>query len=364
MASNMSGTASSNSSLYYDYYSDEYSSSYDSDSSEHLLNALLPSPIQLTLGMVSTNSTPNKQGATGVQHRTRDNMDAALQKDLFDRTLRDEPIEDFVKYVYGFTDDDAKYIGSNIWTLHSDGLKEFDTVLREGRPEKELYAPFKTIIDDLCTKFESDGYTLHIGLAPLGDEQLRGTGTPRKPDGLFLFESFKENVTKVSWALSKGFLEFGITPKKRRIRKEERRPRDRIVTIREETTSTPSASEVAIDVGATVSQNDLAPSPPLEIQSGSKRRSSDSFEKSVKRSMQLEEAVPASPEQDLWIPLNEEVLDSDEDELPVIESHLPPVQVNPPPLDESEIDFETMGGCLTFEKFLAALGQRPRQYNS
>ncbi|KAF4588590.1 hypothetical protein EYR40_010143 [Pleurotus pulmonarius] len=350
--------------------------------------------------MVSTNSTPNKQGATGVQHRTRDNMDAALQKDLFDRTLRDEPIEDFVKYVYGFTDDDAKYIGSNIWTLHSDGLKEFDTVLREGRPEKELYAPFKTIIDDLCTKFESDGYTLHIGLAPLGDEQLRGTGTPRKPDGLFLFESFKENVTKVSWALSKGFLEFGITPKKRRIRKEERRPRDRIVTIREETTSTPSASEVAIDVGATVSQNDLAPSPPLEIQSGSKRRSSDvpemdeqrpskrpkvitrkqsqaaghlralwelfhqSFEKSVKRSMQLEEAVPASPEQDLWIPLNEEVLDSDEDELPVIESHLPPVQVNPPPLDESEIDFETMGGCLTFEKFLAALGQRPRQYNS
>ncbi|KAF4568441.1 hypothetical protein EYR36_010452 [Pleurotus pulmonarius] len=201
MASNMSGTASSNSSLYYDYYSDEYSSSYDSDSS-----------------MASTNSTPNKQGATGVRNRTRDNMDTALREDLSNRTLRDVSIEDFVKRVYGFTEDDMQYISSHLWTLDFEGLAEYNAVLSKGLPETALYLPFKTIIDALFKKFLDDQYVLDINLASLGNEQLRSTGTPRKPDGLFMFKSHKDS-DKVSWSLSKAFLEFQIRPSEQRLRK-------------------------------------------------------------------------------------------------------------------------------------------------
>lgn len=52
-----------------------------------------------------------------------------------------------------------------------------------------------------------------------------------------------------------------------------------------------------------------------------------------------------------------------DEERPVIESSPnleSPTLVEPLPLDEVEIDFETLGGCLTFENFLAALGEKPR----
>ncbi|KAF9502091.1 hypothetical protein BDN71DRAFT_1491454 [Pleurotus eryngii] len=260
MASNMSGTASSNSSLYYDYYSDDYSSDYDSDSS-----------------MASTNSTPNKRGAAGVRHRTRDNMDAALQEDLLGRTLRDVSIEDFVKHVYGFTSDDMKYIMSNSWTLNFEGLAEYNTALSKGRPENALYVPFKTIMDDLFGKFRDDGYTLDIKLASLGHEQLKSTGTPRKPDGLFMFKSHQDS-DKVSWSLTKAFLEFQISPSDKRIRKEARGARGRMRTICEGRTPVRSAPDSRVNVGAIASAPDLAPSPKLKAPSGFKRRSSDVLE--------------------------------------------------------------------------------------
>ncbi|KAF9502115.1 hypothetical protein BDN71DRAFT_1491472 [Pleurotus eryngii] len=260
MAANMSGTASYNSSLYYDYYSDDYSSDYDSDSS-----------------MASTNSTPNKQGAAGVRHRTRDNMDAALQEDLLGRTLRDVSIEDFVKHVHGFTSNDMKYIRSNQWTLNFKGLAEYNTALSKGLPENALYVPFKTIMDDLFGKFRDDGYKLDIKLASLGHEQLKSTGIPRKPDGLFMFKSHQDS-DKVSWSLSKAFLEFQISPSDQRIRKETRGARGRMRTIREGRTPVRSAPDSRVNVGAIASAPDLAPSPILKTPSGFKRRSSDVLE--------------------------------------------------------------------------------------
>ncbi|KAJ8690691.1 hypothetical protein PTI98_012097 [Pleurotus ostreatus] len=250
MASNMSDTISSNSLLHYDY-SDEYLSGYDSDSS-----------------MASTNSTPNKQGTTGALHRTRDNMDAALQADLRNRTLRDVSVDDFVKHVYGFTEKDTEYITSKTWTLDYQGLAEYNLALSKGLPETALYSPFKTIMDELFQKFRDDEYALDINLASLGSEQSKSTGTPRKPDGLFMFKSHKDSY-KVSWSLSKAFLEFQIRPGEQRLRKEARRVRRPIDTIREGTTL------AAANVGVIASTPDLAPSPPLKALSGYKRRSAD-----------------------------------------------------------------------------------------
>ncbi|KAJ8690672.1 hypothetical protein PTI98_012081 [Pleurotus ostreatus] len=246
----MSDTISSNSLLHYDY-SDEFLSGYDSDSS-----------------MASTNSTPNKQGATGARHRTRDNMDAALQADLRTRTLRDVSVEDFVKHVYGFTEKDIEYITSKAWTLDYQGLAEYNLVLSKGLPETALYSPFKNIMDGLFQKFRDDGYALDINLASLGSEQLKSTGTPQKPDGLFMFKSHKDS-DKVSWSLSKAFLEFQIRPSEQRLRKEARGVRRPIDTIREGTTP------AAANVGVIASTPDLAPSPPLKAPSGYKRRSTD-----------------------------------------------------------------------------------------
>ncbi|KDQ23778.1 hypothetical protein PLEOSDRAFT_1108264 [Pleurotus ostreatus PC15] len=259
MAAIMSGTASHNSSLYYDHYSDDYSSDYDSDSS-----------------MASTNSTPNKQGAAGIRHRTRDNMDAALQEDLLGRTLRDVSIEDFVKHVYGFTSNDMNYITSNQWTLDFKGLAEYNTALSQGRPENALYLPFKTIMDGLFEKFRNDKYSLDINLASLGHEQLKSTGTPRKPDGLFMFKSHQDS-DKVSWSLSKAFLEFQISPSDQRIRKEARGARGRMRTLCEGRTPR-SAPDSRVNAGAVASAPDLAPSPILKAPSGAKRRSSDVLE--------------------------------------------------------------------------------------
>lgn len=277
MASDMSDTVSSNSSLYYDYYSDDYSSDYNSDSSEHLLYGSLSSLICSELGMASTNSTPNKQGAAGVRHRTRDNMDAALQEDLLGRTLRDVSIEDFVKRVYGFTSEDMNYIMSNQWTLDFEGLADYNTALSKGRPENALYLPFKTIMDGLFKKFRDDKYSLDINLASLGHEQLKSTGTPRKPDGLFMFKSHQDS-DKVSWSLSKAFLEFQISPSDQRTRKEARGARGRMRTICEGRTPARSAPDPRVNAGAIASSPALAPSPILKAPSGFKRRSSDVLE--------------------------------------------------------------------------------------
>ncbi|KDQ23742.1 hypothetical protein PLEOSDRAFT_1108228 [Pleurotus ostreatus PC15] len=246
MAPNMSDTISSISLLHYDY-SDEYLSGYDSDSS-----------------MASTNYTPNKQGATGVWHRTRDN----LQADLHNRTLRDVSVEDFVKHVYGFTEKDTEYITSKAWTLDYQSLAEYNLVLRKGLPETALYSPFKTIMDGLFQKFSDDGYALDINLASPCSEQLKSTGTPRKPGGLFMFKSHKDS-DKVSWSLSKAFLEFQIRPSEQRLRKEARGVPRPIDTIRERTTL------AAANVGVIASTPDLAPSTPLKAPSGYKRRSAD-----------------------------------------------------------------------------------------
>ncbi|KAG5219559.1 Dimethyladenosine transferase [Salix suchowensis] len=260
MAANMSGTASYNSSLYYDYYSDDYSMS---------IFSTIRSLRSFDLNRYgSTNSTPNKQGAAGVRHRTRDNMDAALQEDLLGRTLRDVSIEDFQRHeVHNVKSVDSKF----------QGLAEYNTALSKGLPENALYVPFKTIMDDLFGKFRDDGYKLDIKLASLGHEQLKSTGTPRKPDGLFMFKSHQDS-DKVSWSLSKAFLEFQISPSDQRIRKEARGARGRMRTIREGRTPVRSAPDSRVNVGAIASAPDLAPSPILKTPSGFKRRSSDVLE--------------------------------------------------------------------------------------
>ncbi|KAF7421107.1 hypothetical protein PC9H_011627 [Pleurotus ostreatus] len=175
--------------------------------------------------------------------------DVALAKLLLCQPLSNVSIEDFVKNVYGFTDDDVDYINkSNVWTLHSGGLQEYNTVLSKDRPEEELYIPFKTIIDDLFKKFSDDGYKLDLNLVPPGDEQLDSTGAPWTPDGLFFFKSFNPKVDKLSWSLSKAFLEFAVTPQEQM-----------------------NETEACV----TVSAPDSAPS---STSSGSKRSSSDVLE--------------------------------------------------------------------------------------
>ncbi|KAF4568416.1 hypothetical protein EYR36_010427 [Pleurotus pulmonarius] len=164
-----------------DHSSDEYSSDHYSDSST---------------------------GAGGTWK-----ADAALAKHLLGQPIGDVSIEDFVKHVYGFTDDDVKYINDvNVWTLHPSGLKEYDTGLSEGRPEKELFVPFKIILDDLFKKFTNDGYKLNLNLVSGGDDQWKNTGAPCTPDGIFFFEPFDDKDDKLSWSLSKAFLEFAVTP--------------------------------------------------------------------------------------------------------------------------------------------------------
>lgn len=62
---------------------------------------------------------------------------------------------------------------------------------------------------------------------------------------------------------------------------------------------------------------------------------------------------------DLLVEIDE---DDEDDELPLYTSKSEPLPLVVPTLEEVEIDFETLGGCLTFENFLAALDQKPRQY--
>ncbi|KAF4586175.1 hypothetical protein EYR38_010449 [Pleurotus pulmonarius] len=164
-----------------DHSSDEYSSDYYSDSST---------------------------GAGGTWK-----ADAALAKHLLGQPIGDVSIEDFVKHVYGFTDDDVKYISDlNVWTLHPGGLEEYNAGLTKDRLEKELFVPFKIILDDLFKKFTNDGYKLNLNLVSGGDDQWKNTGEPWAPDGIFFFEPFDDKDDKLSWSLSKAFLEFAVTP--------------------------------------------------------------------------------------------------------------------------------------------------------
>lgn len=188
--------------------------------------------------------------------------DAALAKLLLGQPLGNVSIEDFVKSVYGFTDDDVKYINKlNVWTLHSVGLEEYNTVLSKDRPEEELYIPFKTILDNLFKKFSDDGYKLDLNLVPLGDERLDSTGAPWTPDGLFFFESFNAKVDKLSWSLSKAFLEFAVIPQEQ--------------IIETEATRGPTG---VVRGGITLTEASVTVSAPDSAPSGSKRPNSDVLE--------------------------------------------------------------------------------------
>ncbi|KAF4568426.1 hypothetical protein EYR40_010167 [Pleurotus pulmonarius] len=247
----------------------------------------------------STMSTRSKQCAAGVYKRNRHNMDSALKDDLCGLILGGVEMEEYVEKIYGVSEDDFKYIKSKDWKLV--GLPVYTKLLNAGAPEEDLYAPFKTIMANLFDTFIQDKKRLNVHHASLGKTALKSVGSVRKPDQLFFFGSHNDE-SPITWSLAKAFVEFAVTPSAQR-RKKEAQPE----------------TQVVLD-----DDNDVF-----------------------------------APLKEGQVPANMNIDDDDEsdhDEEKESEPHLPP----PPAAPAKAIDYDTLGGCLTFENFMAALKWTPR----
>ncbi|KAF4586163.1 hypothetical protein EYR38_010437 [Pleurotus pulmonarius] len=170
--------------------------------------------------------------------------------------------------------------------------------------EEDLYAPFKTIMANLFDTFTQDKKRLNVHHASLVKTALKSVGNVRKPDQLFFFGSHNDE-SPITWSLAKAFVEFAVTPSAQRRKKEAQ-----------------SETQVVLD-----DDNDVF-----------------------------------APLKEGQVPANMNIDDDDEsdhDEEKESEPHLPPPPAAPAPPPKT-IDYDTLGGCLTFENFMAALKWTPR----
>ncbi|KAF4568401.1 hypothetical protein EYR36_010412 [Pleurotus pulmonarius] len=300
------------------------------------------------------------------------NLGAVLDSSL---VVRDVVVEEYVQHVYGISQADLAYIHSKEWEL--EGLSAYTEQLGKGENEDALCEPFKNIVGNLFKTLVKDGRKLDIHHVSLGTKGREGAAKARNPDQLFFFGSHVDKMP-ITWSLSKAFVEFVVTPMSQRLREFELS--QKTGALGEEGTATAGS---ALDA----SIPDL-PASPASTPSGTKRRhNSESY------------APAPSAKRPRWDPLAGTA--GNANQLRLAQSEGKNAVENPTTVEEpatqraalakrrrarrrsnnsktsappllaaatsipdhaprDDLDFETLGGCLTFENFMAALnGSEP-----
>ncbi|KAF4568402.1 hypothetical protein EYR36_010413 [Pleurotus pulmonarius] len=257
-----------------------------------------------------------------------DCTDATLQAELSGLILKDVDMKEYVQHVYGVSKADIEYIRSKGWQI--EGLSTYTKLLDEDAKEEVLYGSFKTMMDDLFSTFTGDGLKLDVHYVSLGKTTLNSIGNVRKPEQLFFFGAH-DDKSPVTWSLTKAFVELAVTPLTQRIAASN----PTVATINEEratTTATEKARRNA-DLLASTRDDDQGgsmqePETPMKLDysddgsdDGSNNKSDDA---------KTEDSAPPHESKEKSPPVN--------------------------------VDFETLGGCLTFENFMNALSDwTPRE---
>ncbi|KAF4586204.1 hypothetical protein EYR38_010478 [Pleurotus pulmonarius] len=253
-------------------------------------------------------------------------MDADLQEDLYGLVSKYVDIEEFAQYVYGVSKVDIEHIRSKEWK--PEGLSAYVKLLDEGAQQEDLDEPFKVIMADLFSTFTNEGRKLDVHHASLGKTTLKSIGNVRKPEQLFFFGSH-DDKSPIAWSLAKAFVKLAATP------------RIGAISMGEEgtiATDAPVASALdSVPTEAQVKRDKLAKA----------------------RARKAREEVIG---QDFLTGAQLSRLDChDEDDTLSSASTSAPAPKFLPPVPSANIDFKTLGGCLTYEKFLAALDHwKPR----
>ncbi|KAF4568403.1 hypothetical protein EYR40_010190 [Pleurotus pulmonarius] len=270
-------------------------------------------------------------------------MDSGLQAVFFGLVSKDVDMEEYVQHVYGVSKADVEYIRSKEWKL--EGLPTYTKLLDEGAPEEDLYEPFKTIMAALFDTFIDSGRKLDVHHASLGKTPLKGIWNARKPGQLFLFGSH-DDESPVAWSLAKAFVEFAVTPRTQR------------AAAGDSTISTTSEEGIAAAAAPASSTSELA----LTTNFSTKRKhcgtDTPDEPKPAPKRPRLAAHTQKEP-QAAGLGCND---DSEEDGALFEASTSPPAPSILPPAPPGDIDVQTLGGCLTYETFLAALnGATPRR---
>ncbi|KAF4586190.1 hypothetical protein EYR38_010464 [Pleurotus pulmonarius] len=281
------------------------------------------------------------------------NLGAVLDSSL---VVRDVDVEEYVQHVYGISQADLAYIHSKEWEL--EGLSAYTEQLDMSGDGGALCEPFKNIMGNLFKTLVDDGRKLDIHHVSLGTKGREGGANARNPDQLFFFGSHVDKMP-ITWSLSKAFVEFVVTPMSQRLREFELS--QKTGALGEEGTATAGS---ALDA----SIPDL-PASPASTPSGTKRRhNSESYAPapSAKRPSKGKNPVenpttveePAAQRAALferrWAQRQSNKGKTSAPPLLAAATSIP----DHAPRDD--LDFETLGGCLTFENFMAALnGSEP-----
>ncbi|KAF4588639.1 hypothetical protein EYR40_010192 [Pleurotus pulmonarius] len=177
-----------------------------------------------------------------------------------------------------------------------EGLSAYTEQLGKGENEDALCEPFKNIVGNLFKTLVKDGRKLDIHHVSLGTKGREGAAKARNPDQLFFFGSHVDKMP-ITWSLSKAF---GNANQLRLAQSEGKNAVENPTTVEE-----PATQRAAL----------------------AKRR------RARRRSNNSKTSAPPLLAAATSIP-----------------DHAP----------RDDLDFETLGGCLTFENFMAALnGSEP-----
>lgn len=216
-SSNDSSRSSRSSSGYFEEYSSDDSNSSAFISSSHFFGYTFTDLVGMYshTSLLITPSNPKAVNTSGC-----DKMYPALAADLKGCFAMvedsDQRFEEYIKNVYGLTQDDVDYVNNKHkkggWVLDGKHLREFQRVVAEHDHETKLYAPFKGMADAFYKVMERDRHSIDVELRTLGSMQLKCpySKVTRKPDGLFLLKSLP---SKPTWAYAKAYLEMYLKKK-------------------------------------------------------------------------------------------------------------------------------------------------------
>ncbi|KAF4568394.1 hypothetical protein EYR40_010198 [Pleurotus pulmonarius] len=284
------------------------------------------------------------------------NQGAVLDSSL---VVRDVDVEEYVRHVYGISQADLAYIHSKEWEL--DGLSAYTEQLDKGEKEDAFCEPFKNIMGNLFKTLVDDGRKLDIHHVSLGTKGREGAANVRNPDQLFFFGSHVDKMP-IMWSLSKAFVEFVVTPKSQRLREFE---------LSQKTGALGEGGTPTAGSAPDASIPDLLASP-ASTPSGTKRRhNSESYEPDNANQLRLAQSKGKNPVE------NPTTVEEPAAQRAALfkrrwaqrqsnkgKTSAPPLLAAatsiPDHAPRDDLDFETLGGCLTFENFMAALnGSEP-----
>ncbi|KAF4580411.1 hypothetical protein EYR40_003127 [Pleurotus pulmonarius] len=126
-------------------------------------------------------SSPLKLGAISIKNQTRRNVDHATRNDFSGNIAPDVPLEDFITALFSVSKDDISTTKSRPWDTIDDDVSNYRRMIQQKSTEEKLYPYFQQILVKLGQEVTKEDLAFVVRVS--GTDKLKDKYTSRKPDG-------------------------------------------------------------------------------------------------------------------------------------------------------------------------------------